>query len=77
MAEQRPFKPLVVGSTPTAPTNCLLESGTYRKLGSNSSTRLQLTLLTACLNALRVGFNCTSLRVSYNVTVDSKRYAGV
>ena len=65
-------------STPTAPTNFLLEFNTYRQLGSNSSTRLQFgPLPTACLNALRVRFNRTSLRVSYNVTVDSKRYAGV
>jgi hypothetical protein len=40
-------------------------------------TRLQLNLLTASFDTLRVGFNGTSLRVSYNVTVDSKRYASV
>ena len=47
-------------------------------------TRLQLkhsapigALMTACLDTSRVGFNCTSLRVSYNVTVDSKRYASL
>ena len=28
VAEQRPFKPLVVGSTPTAPTKTLLEHRT-------------------------------------------------
>ena len=72
MVEQRPFKPKVVGSIPTAPTNFLLLSIACKQLGSNSSTRLQLNLLTAYFDAFCVRFNGTSLRVAYDMAVDSQ-----
>ena len=77
MVEQRPFKPKVVGSIPTAPTNHLLESRACKQLGSKISTRLQLSLLSACFNAFRMGFNSMPLSIANNVAIDSKRYARV
>ena len=70
MAEQRPFKPLVVGSTPTAPTNQLSESSGYEELGSNITTRLQLArLVDVLLDPCGVIFNRTALSLANNVAI--------
>ena len=73
MVEQRPFKPKVVGSIPTAPTNLL--HFTAFVFGFDTNCRLTPIELIHCklFNPRRTVFNCTALLVTYHVRIDSQR----
>ena len=73
MVEQRPFKPLVVGSTPTAPTNLLISQHLFLRLTPfHRLTPIEL-MHRVFLNSCRTGFNCVTLLVADHMRVHAKR----